>query len=422
MPIVIGLFIIPIIILIIKKSNSITTKKVHKILLNILLIFISIVYIICCLVIKAEPFNFKTTYSLLYMLYTGDFILNAGIVFMFTPFIWIIVVHFFKMIFRSIRVRKNANIKKDAEYEYYRDDLEKVSPGIVIFTSTLDIDMKKSISATILKLKLTDYIEEKEGYYIYTDKDESSLLESEKMVLNLIRFNDFDENKYKKIIKQEAVNNKYIVKNRGGILFRIIKMIIAICIPVIVCVGSIWLDQYTFDNYHIWPEDNGYAYVKLEKKRDIEKLNKEVKNKNDYYYSYMFDGSKSYRYDYIRADKLEYSVVRKAVLLNSFCAFIIGFISIFVLLSLYIIIEQIIYIKKSYRRTIKGKILLNKAYALKNYLKEYSLIKDRTEEELALWEYYLIYAVALDVNVGIEDKIIEKCYSSVQRIEMSCNG
>ena len=52
--------------------------------------------------------------------------------------------------------------------------------------------------------------------------------------------------------------------------------------------------------------------------------------------------------------------------------------------------------------------MLNKAYALKNYLKDYSLIKDRTEEELVLWEYYLVYAVVLGVNVKIEDKIIEK--------------
>lgn len=72
------------------------------------------------------------------------------------------------------------------------------------------------------------------------------------------------------------------------------------------------------------------------------------------------------------------------------------------------VIEQIIYFNKSYIRTIKGNELLNKAYALKNYLKDYSLIKNRTEEELILWEYYLVYAVILDVNVKIEDEIIKK--------------
>lgn len=77
-------------------------------------------------------------------------------------------------------------------------------------------------------------------------------------------------------------------------------------------------------------------------------------------------------------------------------------------------IEQIIYFKKNYTRTIKGKTLLNKAYALKNYLNKYSLIKERTEEELILWEYYLIYAVVLNVNVKIEDKIIGKYINIIE--------
>ena len=46
MPLIIGLVLIPIIIFIIIKSNSITTKKRDKIILNILLILISILYII----------------------------------------------------------------------------------------------------------------------------------------------------------------------------------------------------------------------------------------------------------------------------------------------------------------------------------------------------------------------------------------
>ena len=55
-----------------------------------------------------------------------------------------------------------------------------------MFTSTFEVDIKKSVSATILKLKQTGYIEENNGTYIYTNKDESNLLESEKMILNLI--------------------------------------------------------------------------------------------------------------------------------------------------------------------------------------------------------------------------------------------
>jgi len=63
---------------------------------------------------------------------------------------------------------------------------------------------------------------------------------------------------------------------------------------------------------------------------------------------------------------------------------------------------------KNYIRTFKGNELLSKAYALKNYLKDFSIIDKRSYKELILWEYYLIYAVILDVNVNIQNELIEK--------------
>lgn len=409
MPIAIGALLIPIVLIIMKISNLITTKKKIKILLNTLLILIPIIYIVLCLIIRAEPFDFEDHYSVEYMFYRGEYILYAGLIFLFTPFIWIIVVYFAKMILNSIRVRKNAIIKRNEEYVYYRGDLNKVSPSIIMFTSTFNVDIKKSISATILKLKLTGYITENCNSYIYTNKDISNLLESEKMVLNLIINNYFDKNNYEEVVKQETLDNKYIVKNRGGIPFRILKIIIAICIPIMVFAFSAWLSEYIFENYRVYPEDDGHTYIILNNEDEIKQLYYEVKDINDYYHRTMLDGTYiSYNYSEIRADKFEYSVVRKAFFLNLITAGIISFFGVWILISLYIVIDQIKYIHKNYRRTIKGKKLLNKAYALKNYLKDYSLIKDRTEEELILWEYYLVYAVVLGVNAKIEDEIIEK--------------
>lgn len=410
MPIAIGALLIPIVLVIMKIANLITTKKKIRILLNILLILIPIIYIVLCLIIRAEPFDFEDHYSVEYMFYRGEYILYAGLIFLFTPFIWIIVVYFAKMILNSIRVRKNAIIKRNEEYVYYRGDLNKVSPSVITFASTFNVDTKKSISATILKLKLTGYIKENSNSYIYTNKDISNLLESEKMVLNLIINNYFDKNNYKEVVKQETLDNKYIVKNRGGIPFRILKIIVAICIPIMVFAFSAWLSEYIFENYRVYPEGDGHTYIILNNEDEIEQLYyEEVKDINDYYHRTMLDGTYiSYNYSEIRADKFEYSVVRKAFFLNLITAVIISFFGVLVLISLYIVIDQIKYINKNYRRTIKGKKLLNKAYALKNYLKDYSLIKDRTEEELILWEYYLVYAVVLGVNAKIEDQIIEK--------------
>ena len=409
MPVFIGLALIPVVYALIHKANLVTISKKKGILLNILLILIAFLFIIFCLIVRMEPFNFEDHYSMEYMIYSGEYLLHSGLVFLFTPFVWIILIYFLRKIFRSVRVRRNAVIKRNDEFIYYRGDLDKVSPAVLMFSSKLEIDMKKSIAATILKLKLAAFIEEKEDYFICTEKDESELSASEKMVLNLIRNHYFDKALYRKTVEQETMNSRYLTKNHGGAFFRILKMIVAICIPIIVFIFSLWLDEYTHKNYKVWPEDDGYAYILLNNYDEIEDLyTNEIKNMDDYYHREMDDGSFDYNYAKIRADKLQYSVVRKALFLNVCGTIIMGFFGGFVLFGGYMFVEQICYFNKNYTRTIKGKMLLNKAYALKNYLKDYSLIKERTEAELVLWEYYLIYAVALDVNVKLEDVLIEK--------------
>jgi uncharacterized membrane protein len=61
-----------------------------------------------------------------------------------------------------------------------------------------------------------------------------------------------------------------------------------------------------------------------------------------------------------------------------------------------------------YVLTAKGNKLRKEILGLKKYLKDYSLIKQRTAEEVKLWEYYLIYAVVTRENFKVEDKIIAK--------------
>lgn len=409
MLIVVGLILIPIVFFMMKRAERITTPKWQRILLNLSLVLIAAVYVALCWIVREEPFAFEDSYSTEYMIYNGEYILDTGLIFLFSPFMWLILIHFVKMLSHAIRVRKNAVIKRNEDFLYYRGDLDKIPPSMVMFTSQLEIDIRKCISATILKLKLTGYIEEKGGGLFFTNKSEANLFASERMVLNFVRGGGFDQKEYREAVEKETLKQKYLTRNRGGVGARILKIAAAVCMPIAVIFFSIWLDNYHFENYHIWPEDDGHAYIALGREEDIERLyEQEVKDLNDYYHREMADGSWDYNYREIRADKLEYSVVRKAMFLTVLGTFSIGFIGVFVLIAIYIITEQVRCFHKNYTRTVKGKILLNKAYALKNYLKNYSLIKDRTEEELVLWEYYLIYAVALDVNVKMKDKIIEK--------------
>ena len=163
---------------------------------------------------------------------------------MFTPFMWMILFQFFKNLYHSLRIRKNAVIKRSDEFLYYRGELDHVSPGVLMFVSGLAFDMKKSIAATILKLKHLGYIQEKEGEYICLIKDEPKLMKSESMVLQLVQNRAFDKALYRKTIEKEAVRSRYLTLNRGGTVFRIVKMLTAVCIPVVYFIFTIWLDGY----------------------------------------------------------------------------------------------------------------------------------------------------------------------------------
>lgn len=413
MPIVVGLILLPVVAAIIYRANLLNTRKIERVALNLLLPVTAVLFFIFCGIVKEEPFTFEEHYSLTYMIMRGEYILEFAVIFVFTPFMWVELVYFIRKLLRALRVRKNAVIRRSGDYIYYREDLDKVSPSLILFASTYEVDIRKSISATILKLKLSGYIEEKNGGYVCRDKGEAGLPASEKMVFNLIRGGSFDKNEYRKAVEEETLKNRYLTKNRGGVPFRIVKMILAVCMPVLLFAFVFRVDDYVMENYMVYPDPNGYTYIRMELDRDIEQTYEEVRDIDDYYHSTMYDGSESYNYRMIRADKLEYSVVRKTLLLNVCGTLTIWIAVASVLVAAYIVLEQAVHFRRNYRRTLKGKSLLNKAYALKNYLKDYSLIKDRTEEELVLWEYYLVYAVALGVNEKIQDKLIDKYVRSI---------
>ena len=401
---VIGLILIPVSILIIMGLNSFNIKKSTKKLLNILLIGISILYIAIAVTANIEPFNFEITRG-------SDYLISLVLVIMFMPFLWINMYYYCsKLLFKRMRIRRNAKIKSDKQYKYYRDDLDKVSPSIVMFTSDMEIDLERCIAAVILKLKLNGYIKESDDELKYTEKKDDELLESEKLVLKSIKDKNIDEKLYMQLVEKEALNYKYIKKNNKGKILKLIKILITIIIPIILLKASMDFDEFVYDNYKTYIYD-GKRYVSVEDGEIGDIHYGEIENIDDYYHGYIMEGNfKMTFYDkaLIRVDKLGNSFVRKTVILQNVDA-IICFISIIIAsIMVFMVIEQIRYFNKSYIRTLKGNELVNKAHALKNYLKEYSLIKDRTQRELILWEYYLIYAVVLDVNVKIKNEIIEK--------------
>lgn len=401
--IIVGLFLIPIALFLMFQLRKFNIGRIARILFNICIITLSIVYLVLCLTLKTDPFNYDIQE-------TEDIFIYSAIIFIFSPFLWIVLFYYCLQFFRNIRVRKNAKIKSNKEYMYYRNDLDKISPSIIMFISMLDIDIKKCVSAIILKLKLLGFVEEKNDKLKITNKQSDGLLESEKLILTSITKGTFHEKTYRDLVKKEALNYKYIKLNNHGILVKIFIIIVIIILPIIFYFSSVKLDNYVFENYNIYKEDDGVFYVHLSNDQEIEDLFYQVTDKDDYYHSpYEVFGEKRIYYDSseIRADRLNYGVVRLAQFLNIASPLSILLTIVLFFVSALRLFYQIVYFNKNYSRTVEGNKLLNKAYALKNYLKDFSVMDNRTQKELILWDYYMIYAVILDVNTTIENEIVE---------------
>ena len=339
MGLVIGIFLAPVLFIIIYKGIwNYSTTKIKKIILHFILYGLSIIYVIISL--QMEPFNIKAGSP-------ADYMLGFAVLFVFSPPLWVDVFYGANYIYKKVTIRTNAQIKKSNNYIYYRDDLNKISPGVLMFTYKMDIDYKDAIAATLLKLKLDGFVREEQDKLVITDKNQSSLSESDKEVLKVLKADEFNKSYYYDLVKQETLDKKLLKKNRGNFFFRLFKIILMIAVPVGLYFASRYFDDYVFHKY-----------------------------------------------------RGENELMDILVLLSIIAVFVIG------LATFFWIIQEIRYIEYRYKRTTIGVDLVNKAYALRNYLKEYSLIKDRSEKEVELWEYYMIYSVVLDVNEKISDEII----------------
>lgn len=399
MMLVIGLFIIPISIGIIYKIKDFKTKYRNKLLLNALLFVISSIFIITTFIINKEPFRFEIQTK-------DDYFIYTAIIFMFTPFLWINFFHHIGYLFRSFRVKKNAKIKDKNLYKYYRDDLNKLSPSLLMFIRYFELDHKKAIASTILKLKLTGIIEEKNGVFKIV-KNKNNLLESEKMIIDLISDKTFDVKAYESQVRNEVLDDKYLKKSIKNIFIKIPKILLTIFIPTIIVISSVKFDNYVFNKYKFYVKD-GNRYILVEDEIGDIHFDSPA-NIDDYYHGYIKEEKREF-YDksLINTKKFNYQIVKEAMMYHTLDLIITCIALGISFIAVYKLIEQFIFIKKNYIRTNKGTDVLNKSYALKNFLEDFSDIKNKKEEELILWEYYLVYATSLGINVKINDKLIEK--------------
>ena len=60
-----------------------------------------------------------------------------------------------------------------------------------------------------------------------------------------------------------------------------------------------------------------------------------------------------------------------------------------------------------YVRSKSGEEINLKLEGLKNYIKDFSVLKERDKKEIPLWEDYLIYSVLFGINTKITKNLLE---------------
>lgn len=190
-------------------------KYVKKVILTFAKIFIftGIVLFVFCLFVWSEItglINILTDLAAIKLIVS----VCVGFIVIFIIFEAIITISMYIIYKIKYAPRKQIILEK----EYLRGIPNKYSPAVSSLVYDLKIDIYKDYTSTILYLCTQKYINIKrvEGKYEFEilNKDSSNLSKSENYVFNkIINKTKFDEEKFKNLIIEEAMENSLIVNN-----------------------------------------------------------------------------------------------------------------------------------------------------------------------------------------------------------------
>lgn len=270
-----------------------------------------------------------------------------GLVWMILPIV--IIVFSIKRTANKAIEENMSKIDFIKEKDYYRDILKGYSPAELCYIDNFKIQIPREIVAILLNLKLKQRIEIHKDKIDVINSNLDGLKKTEKFVLQNIKDGKvkIDNSGYiESFAQDEAIednlikkNEKEVIKKRiiKKILKQVFKIIILIVLFAIMCINIEKINQI----------DNGVL-------------------------SFMF------------------FLLMLGFSLYLFYCFVV---------SPWIMITYLLMQTNSYSRTEKGEELNKKIEGLKQYIMDYSLLDEKEQEALTLWDEYLIYSVIFDINL-----------------------
>lgn len=261
---------------------------------------------------------------------------------------------------KAKRVREDSSFVPVQNIDYYRDDLRDLNPALVSILVDLDIYSKNDIVATMLRLQKKKVVSFKEnGKIDITIKNDDELENSEIELLNLVQNGKLNIKKvlsaWKKNRFYEAEKLGYIKQKDGTGSHTFSKRTMALLFAFFIFSILLW---GMFLSLNIYSEGRTIAgLIKI----------------------FLF---------LIAMDT-------------------------FMFVPIYFLGREAMYVKRGdvlWERTALGNETAEKIYGLKNFINEFSLLSKAKQEQLVLWEDYLIYAIVLEEN----EKIVKDICKSLQ--------
>ena len=266
--------------------------------------------------------------------------------------LWVILIAIY-ISQKKYRKLKLSTVDFSKDKIYYRDILKEYSPSVLAYIDDFNIDFKTSLLGDLLALEQRKLITTANmGINIITRETKESLPVTLEYVLNNIKDNKLNINSftYFNMIVKEARSLNLLEDDKKVKRHLIKEFIISLIIYIIFMIAVIVL----FSNIEII---------------------------NTFNNTYLIFGI--------------FGIVALLFIVLTYYP-LTKFISLIILT---------IKLKKNNNiRTSKGEVVNWKLEGLKNFLKDFSLLNEKTKEELIVWQDYLIYSVIFKQNTKISEK------------------
>lgn len=375
------------------KTKKVKSKKEKK------WIICDVIFLIICFIITMhnssnkdielviEALKGNNIFVVLYIIYL--FIMSFIFKVFFKCF-WLIVIYLAVRISRMKVIKENNKYEVIDNIEYYRDRFKGITPAEISMLADLEIETKKDISATILDMYQRQILDFEENNIIIKDETKANR-DSEKELLEMIKENNFTMSSiehWKKTCIEEAKKDGYILeKKKDGKGPNFSKNTKIVNIAAKIFIISLLI---------------GVVYVMLPQSQSTLNALDNI-------------GSTNVSNDIIIKNLIDASPL---IITESFTIYSL---LILILTPFYRWVRKIFYktieVDDRYERTKEGNRLAEQIIGIKNYLHDFSNLKEKEKESIVLWEDFLIYAVVLEENELVRKDIYQYKNVNINVIE-----